>query len=424
MNLPTVSRTDRLLLSIVLVMAMLVGLLTWAFRPPEKTGNLFELPSTFFNAGYGAKASYLALDRLGFPVTRLRRPIVPETLGGIGTLFVLKPLLDIESRELNDLEQWVKSGHALVVAPGSFSYRRCKCNSFAPWFNLADASEDEKKKDEKKTTKETPHKQEADCEPPIDASDPIMKGVGHLTVGSNLRFSSDEPCDGPLAKLKPHVFWRDKLGVLGFRVELGEGEIIALADTYALSNLGLSEADNGLLLGNLARRLSDRYPGEIAFDEYHLGFRQQKWSSLAMVELMLAGNWRWAAVQAILVGLLALGAGSVRFGSPKDVIRRPRRQHREFAEAAGRLLDEAGATALAAETLLRHYRGQLCRLMHLEPEADDSRLAAAVRSRSGQEIAALLEEARVAATVPVGRKKLLAISQELYHTVETIAHGT
>ena len=31
------------------------------------------------------------LERLGFPVTRLRRPIVAETLKGIGTLVVLEP---------------------------------------------------------------------------------------------------------------------------------------------------------------------------------------------------------------------------------------------------------------------------------------------------------------------------------------------
>ena len=166
-----------------------------------------------------------------------------------------------------------------------------------------------------------------------------------------------------MAKAEAHAFWKDEQGIIGLRAEFGKGTIIALADSFPLSNLGISEADNGLLLANVARELSDRYPGQVAFDEYHLGFPERDWSSLAMVKLLLAGPWRWAIGQAILVGLLGLYAGAVRFGSPQDVTRKPRRQHREFAESAGRLLDESGATALAAETLYRHYRDRLCRLV-------------------------------------------------------------
>jgi hypothetical protein len=88
------------------------------------------------------------------------------------------------------------------------------------------------------------------------------------------------------------------------------------------------------------------------------------------------------------------------------------------------LLDEGRATTVAAETLRRHYRGQLCRLALLEPEADDQRLASAIRSRWGLEIAGVLEEARNAVAVPVSRQKLLTISKGLYHIVEALAHGT
>ncbi len=431
MSLPAVSRADRLLLGIVLVMAVLVGLATWLLRPPEKTGGVFQLPSTFYNAGYGAKASYLALDRLGFPVARLRRPIVAETLGGIGTLFVLEPLplVDVGDRELAELAEWVKDGHALVVAPGSYFSGRREHGSFFAWFNMTEAREHSESdsgsgdNSGKRAANPAGGKRPADSRQP-EVAEPIMAGIRKLTAGGNLRFSADEPLAGPLAELKPHVFWKDERGPLGLRAEFGNGEIIALANVYPLTNAGLGRGDNGLLVANIARQLSEQYPGQIAFDEYHLGFPQHDWSSLAMVELMLAGNWRWAVVQGLLVGLLALAAGAVRFGSAQDPALEPRRQHREFAEAAGRLLDEAGGTALVAETLYRHYRGQLCRLAHLEPEADDHRLASAVRSRSGLEIAGVLGDARTAAAARVSRQKLLTISRELHHIVEAISHGT
>jgi hypothetical protein len=208
------------------------------------------------------------------------------------------------------------------------------------------------------------------------------------------------------------------------RVGLGDGTIVALADAYPLSNLGISEADNGLLLWNIVRELSRLSPGDIAFDEYHLGFPQRDWSAVAMTKLMLSGPWRWAAVQAILVAVLALYAGAVRFGSPQDITRKPRRQHREFAEAAGRLLDEGGAASLAVETLYRYYRDRLCRALHLESQADDARLSRAVRDRSGQDIAALLAQAQSAMTRRAGRQELLTIAQGLHRAVEALDHGS
>ena len=56
-------------------------------------------------------------------MTRLRRPIVPETLEGIGTLVILTPMQDLGKHELDALKDWIEDGHALVVVPGSsFSF--------------------------------------------------------------------------------------------------------------------------------------------------------------------------------------------------------------------------------------------------------------------------------------------------------------
>ena len=126
MSLPAMSKADRLLGSIVLLVAALVALVIWLVLPPEKTGGLVEQPSTFFNAGYGTKAAYLVLDRLGYPVTRLRRPLGDDALEGIGILVVLKPRLGLRPYELTELEAWVRGGHVLVVAPGS-----CIADAFA-----------------------------------------------------------------------------------------------------------------------------------------------------------------------------------------------------------------------------------------------------------------------------------------------------
>jgi hypothetical protein len=302
-----------------------------------------------------------------------------------------------------------KQRKGVPFQPGSF---------FEDWFAL-----DEAPARDKEAIRAQSGKDRLDSGQEIDASEPICAGIRRLVVESDRRFRKS-PFRGPLARLPAKTFWSDALGAIGLRVDLGQGTIVALADPYPLTNLGISEADNGLLLGNLVHELSQKYPGEVAFDEYHHGFVERDWSAVAIAKLTFSGPWRWAAGQAALVGLLALLAAAVRFGSPQDVIRRPRRQHREFAEAAGRLLDEAGATSLAAATLVRHYHGRMCRLVHLEPEVDDARLAQAVRDRSGQRIDELLRQAQAAASGRIGRQELFAITQKLHRVVEALDHGT
>src|SRR5208337_3007238 len=118
------------------------------------------------------------------------------------------------------------------------------------------------------------------------------------------------------------------------------------------------------------RQMSARYTGSVAFDEFHLGLGAHDVSPVAIVKLMVFGPWRWAVVQAAVLGALALFARGVRFGSPLGVTLKLRRQHREFAEAAGRLFEEAGATSLAGETLYRYYRERICKLLGFDSQVE------------------------------------------------------
>jgi len=452
MSLPRLSRGDRLLWSVVLVATAMTALVTWLLLPPEKTGGIVERPSTFYNVGFGTKAAYLALDRLGYPVKRLRRPISEETLAGIGILFILKPSVGLQDYEMKELEGWVRQGHVLVVVPGRSELRiaekrgraatppeapepsgpsqrsrrselrRRLGTAFEDWFGVGRAAAGREQRPAAHAGDSAGVDQSASGVE-LDASDPLGAGIRHLVPGSDVRFAKPA-LRGPLANAPAKTFWKDEQGTFGLRVIDGDGAIVALADAYPFSNLGIGEADNGLLLGNIVRELSRLSPGDIAFDEYHLGFPERDWSPVAMAKLMLSGPWRWAAAQALVIAVLALYAGAVRFGSPRDITRKPRRQHREFAEAAGRLLDEGRATSLAAETLSRYYRDRLCRALQLESEADNARLSQAALARSGQDIARLLAQAQGAATRRVGRQELLTIAQGLHRVVEAIDHGS
>ena len=425
MSLPALARVDRILLSILLLGALLAALLHWLLAPPEKTGALERLPSTFFNVGFGTKAAYEVLDQLEYPVARLRHRISSQSLQGTGVLFILRPQVGLAREEVAALDDWIEKGHALVVVPG------------AKWENFATASEkshDDVFLDDWFAWQEAPPKpkQPADAFPStepaaplrkVEGSDALIAGIEQLAVPEGRRFDAKSPCRGFLEDASARVFWKDQQGTIGLEVEFGDGAVIALADEYPLTNLGIGTGDNGLLLANVVRELSARYPGKVAFDEFHLGFAEHDISPVAIVKLMVSGSWRWAAIQAALVGALAMFARAVRFGSPQDVIRKPRRQHREFAEAAGRLFDEAGRTSLAAETLYGYYRQRICKLLFFDRQVEDRQLGEAVQRRAGPLAAAELRQAQVALRGPLSRQKLLAVAQKRHRVAEALDHG-
>ena len=427
----SLSRTDRLLFGILLVLVVLGALLTWLFMPPEKSGGFVSSPSTFYNVRYGTKAAYLTLHELGYPVNQLRRPIDYSTLKGTGVLFMLNPILGLNDFESEALQEWVKEGHALVIAPGAadsemdsnHACRGGKCgvrgSYIDEWFRLVSVEENEDKKIRVDLGVNQPL---PDWQP--DRDDPLIEGIGPLVAKGCWRFSPETPLRGVLEKSTPHIFWKDKQGTVAFQTEFGDGTIIALSDLYFLTNLGIREGDNVLLLDNIVATLTDRYPGSVSFDEYHLGFAHRDWSALAIAKLTFTGGWRWAAAQAALVGLLLLFAGTVRFGSPRDVVLKKRRNHREFAVSAGRLLRDAGATSMATEELIGYYRNRLCGLVHIESDADDNRLARAVGDSLGYDIQPLLAQCGEAVNRPLGRHKLLTIVKELHQVVEALDHGT
>ena len=423
MSLPSIARADRILLGIVLLVALLVALLHWLFVP-EKAGSIVRIPSSFFNVPSGAKAGYDVLRRLEFSTTQLRRRLSRETLRGVGVLLLLRPEIGLSKEELVALKDWIDEGHALIVVPGeSPAFARATLPGddeyLEDWFEWKRVATAAPMPAILSTTERfsEPSKPEEDSR--------LTEGLYQLATPRDRRFAVKNPFHGYAGDAAAgKVFWKDESGAIGVEAASGQGTIVALADEYPFTNVGVSEGDNGLLLANVVREMSARYPGEIAFDEYHLGFAKRDVSEVAIVKLMLAGPWRWAVLQAALVGVLALAAQAVRFGKPQDVVRKLRRQHREFAEAAGRLFEEARAASLAAATLYRYYRERICKRLLIDLDVDQRQLVEAVEHRAGNAAAERLRKAQSALQNPLGRQALLALAQDLHAVAESLEHGT
>jgi hypothetical protein len=407
-------RADRLLLLTLVVLAVLLSVLAAVLAPPPRAGSPDERPSTFFNAPHGTKAAYLALGRLGQAPQRLRRPIDRDTLEGVNALIILRPVVELTSYERHTLLAWVEAGHRLLVAPAAPDPRGHAGRGLADWFKFT--TSDNRPASTLPATAST-------FEPP---GDDLLAGIRCLTARAGQRFKGDGLLAGDLAELQATPVWSDDAGVVAARIPYGTGTIIALSDVYALTNAGLSEADNPLWLANLALALRGADDTAVlAFDEYHAGFPYRAPSWAAIAQLLLTEGWSPSVVQLLLVSGLALWAGAVRFGRPRDVHYQPRRRQSEFARAAGQLLLRAGATALAHETLSAHYRARLCRVLHLSTTVDDAHLAATLAARGRADLlAALQPPAGAARSSPLTARQLLDFSRKLHRELEALEHGS
>jgi len=412
------SRSDRLLLGVLVPLALLGALLAWLVMPPKKEGGWLRQPSSFFNIGSGTKVAYLALDRLGYQVSRLRQPLSRETLHGLDALVILEPVVGLEKEERKALGDWVEDGNCLVLAPGKRSFNPALPATwfFDNWINVGPPGTKVVEPDEKVV---------ATAGDTLSTHDPLCMGIREMMSRADFRFPTGSVTKGPLAGSLVDEIWRDDYGVAAARVHYGNGKIIALADTYWLSNRGIDESDNSLFLANIAHEATNgNRSGKIGFDEIHHGFRLASSPEIAIAKLMLEEFWGWGIIQAALVGLLGLFAAGVRFGKPRDLVQQQRRQHGEFAEAAGRTLHDASASDLAYRTLVHHYRNRLCKLLHLPPEADAAELAKATALQCGQDISGLLVEAdeRVR-TGGTSRVEVLDIATQLHRVLEGLEHA-
>jgi len=412
------NKTDTQVLLLLLVLALVAACVSWLALPPRKAGSLWKQPSTFLNRAYGTKALYLSLERMGYEVSRLRRPFEKEMLSRVDSLAILRPILPLKEHETTALEEWVREGHTLLICPSPASgILSASPSEEVQWFNGARVGSG---------TSETtdPHSIPVkDLPQPLD---PLLEGVGEIVSYPLTRFAAQSSLTGSLEGCQADPFLVDEFGVVALRIECGQGHIVAIGDAYPLTNIGISKGDNVLLTANLAHLLGGPEKAHrIAFDEYHLGFGERDPSWLAILRLVFADRWGPGLIQASLAAVLALLAATFRFGRPEDIRVLPRRRETEFAQAAGCFLRKAKATRTVHRTLCDHYRKRACQLLHLDPDVDSSTLERAVEERTGRATDSFSRGANEPEALQrLSEAQLLHSVQNMHEVVETLKHGT
>lgn len=202
------------------------------------------------------------------------------------------------------------------------------------------------------------------------AAAPILGGVNTLSG------APDALALRPTAAQVPIL--RNGAGdVLGVRLTVGSGQLIALTDPRVLCNGYLSLADNGRLAADLIAMTPSG--GSVLFDEYHHGAVAGGTSPTIQ---WMTTPWGAALLLAVLVIVFGLALRGRAFGPRIPLRTRTDRSSAEYVAAVGSLLHRSGARTLSLETLLAATQRSVAERVGLSRDTPKNQLNDALAQRA------------------------------------------
>ena len=312
--------------------------------PGDRTPS--PVPSTYSTQSAGAKAAYMLLSQLHYPVRRWTdSPTELRTDSGNVLLILANPNQTPSTREREALEDFVEGGgYVLFTGPN--------IAEFFPGATISWKAEDS----------------EWDSYAPNFPSG-INRNAQRITFQSQ-------------------AYWRDlnesQLALYGnedspavVSWQIDEGAILWWCGPAPLTNAGLPKDDNLAFFLNSVSNWAPENSYQIYWDEYFHGQRSSLWSYTRNTPLT------WGLVQ---VGVVA-AAVIFTFGRRRGPVYRQATASRlsplEFVDTLGGLYERAGAGSSAVAVSQSRLRYLLTRQLGLPSDAPDAELSQAAEQRLG-----------------------------------------
>ena len=325
------------------VLALLVGVLG---RTRENLTPVDNRPSTFIAGPGGARALLDALPRIGIAVRRFRRRTVElARLGDVPrqALVVLGPRYPFSPPERSLLLAFNR--RADLVLAGRSAERLMRCFGYRIERKLTDSLR---------------------ASPPGALTGPRSPWVHArlLRTGDSVYVDSSRvfdvarmACRVPPIRSVETLLVTDGHRPVALRLQRDDFErrVILVADEELFRNRALRYTEAGpFALGLFAGRY-DR----VIFEEYHQGFGASGSLAGATLAWSARSPWGWVVWQAVVVGLLALLFGAIRFGPVRPAISRTRRSSLEHVRALATALAAAQGHDVAIGAIIRGLRRRL-----------------------------------------------------------------
>jgi hypothetical protein len=350
--------TATLVIGFLVLLAMILG----SLAVQRSADPFLRRPSTFFTDASGARALLMVMHRLLPSAEQWRRPLnmleFPTDRTAPTTLIVAGPGKPITQMEAEHLDRWLAEGGQLILATDNgwpVKRRVPSAGEEGPEESSGDVAESDPADGQETMGGETFLSRHA---PGIRWSKPErihtqrITGAslpnGELTVQWRRKFST--PADAK-------VIATAGTAALAVEIAVGQGRIVALADSTMVSNRSVREADNAVWLVTLAAGWGN---GKALVDEYHHGFGQKR-SVAALTWGFLKTPWGWCVLQVAAAGLLYVFGYLRRFGRVSEPLLPGRSSPLELVEARAGVFQTAGAQGLAAELIVQNVSHDLAK---------------------------------------------------------------
>jgi hypothetical protein len=342
-------RVRRFLLALLaVVIALNLARLGWErlFPSPQVSG---PAGSSYVTTAYGAAAYAELLEETGHQVSRLRASWRGDRLRVPSTVVLIEPRWDsFAQTEIEALRRYLDAGGRLVIA-GRVDPRLME-----------------------ELTPLPPEWQPSG--PEAATASPLLPGIGTVVLGGRGTFAAPGSATVLLAGPEGEAVM--------VRLQIGQGEVIWLADSTPLLNTGLSKADSAGLAVALAggRR--------VVFDEYRHGYGGD-----GLVD-SLPGGWAVTLLLLLAAGMVWMITYGRRLGPPEPRQRPLPPERSVFLDSVAGILGRTRPVSDAVEPVRARARRLLARRAGLGGDASREEMAHAgmALGLDEDEIAALFDE--------------------------------
>jgi len=377
-------RDDRLLLIVAGAILLAATLASTLLSPPVESGP-GGFPSSYATGNEGAKAAYLTLQELGYNEERWTSPPtqLPEQASHV-VLILADPYFPASGEEKIAVQDFVRRG-GRVIATGT------RAAALLDLYEVSSSGETSAAFDWKEFSPKL--------------AGPISRRAASVALRAGARWNRKQPGD--------LEYYGDRNGGVVVRSPLGAGTILWWADSFPLTNYGITQASNLNLLLNslLLNSLGSAGTVRILWDEYYHGERAGLWSFLRKTPLP------WALLQAVLLALAVILTYSRRSGPIVMPVVASRLSPIEFVETVGDLYARKHASAAALETAVHRFRWLLAGNLGLPRETclEDLRPLIAQMGAAAAGLPALLERCELATKSGIRDEgETLKLFQELH----------
>jgi hypothetical protein len=388
---------DLVILAVAAVLMVLLGAASYLVAPPA--GNDLRA-STYSTRGDGAKAAFLLLKELGYPVERSFEPMSVLRADPAKTILVLaSPAGRASAQDTRAMRTFLERGGIVVATGAGATFLPDMRSVVVRHVGVGDPTR------YRAVVKSALTREARELR--IESEIYGLPSTSSSYVPVYLRASADSN-DGD-ADTDPNA-----PGVLAARI--GEGRVLWWIGSTPLLNHDINTSGHLELLLNTLGPPGGR---TILWDEYYHGYDRGLLSYLASTHLPTA------FAQLALIAAAAIFTFSRRRGPIRSLVVAPRASAMEFVDAMAALYQKARATSGAVETTRARVRRLLITAAQMPASSSDEQLATATAARYPIQERELLDvltaSADAAGTASLRVDEALALVQRL-QAIAAIVH--